>query len=499
MGKMAERNKAIWEKTIGELWQMLESGEVTSEELVWAYGERIASLDQAGPKLNAMQEINPDAMALARLRDAQRKAGICLGPLHGIPLVLKDCIDTADRMHTTCGAVMMKNHYATEDAFLVERLRKAGAILLGKAHLSEWYGFCSSKAPSGYSGMAGGTMKNPYGVDRLKPGGSSGGCAVAVSAGYVPAAIGTETSGSIIEPAYFCSVVGWKPTVGLISRRGILPVVNCQDTPGTLTRSVADAARLANVLVEKDEQDEGHWVAEAAEGTDFLAGLETASLNGKRLAVARRGYWDTLTDGEKEKMEQALCLLRQGGAEVLDDIPDFLPGLILAGESQEAPVTGTVMEQGFLVRLNDYLGHLGDDVPAHSLEALLKWNAAHPETIPYGQDYLEKIASCKHPLLEKTFWEARKRDLDVCDRRGIGAAFQKYHLDAIVFPGVAGQGIAPRAGNPILTLPAGLDDTGKPVGLNLVGQKGQDHALFLLGAACERVLPRRVEPRLLSE
>ena len=489
-------NNCICQKTISQLLKELNSGSITSEQIVWQYFRRIGKLDKFGSELNAMRELNPDAIELAKLRDYQRKNGVCIGSLHGIPIILKDCIDTADKMHTTCGAVIMKNHYADKDAFLVKLLRKAGAIILGKANLSEWYGFCSTKAPSGYSGIAGGSMKNPYGPDKFKPGGSSGGCAVAVSAGYAPAAIGTETSGSIIEPSYFCSVVGWKPTVGLISRTGVLPVMLCQDTPGTLTLSVEDAAILANVLVAKDEEDFGYWVAQEAEGTDFTDGLDKANIRGKKIGIAKTGYYDTLSCSAKAIFDNAVCALRNAGAVILEDIPDFLPSQLQAGISSHKPLTSKVMNQSFLVRFNEYLGHLGKDVPAHNIDELIAWNDAHKYSIPYGQDYLKYIASQKNPLLDSSFVEERYNDLEVCDYYGVGGALEKFNLDAIIFPGVAGQGIAPRAGNPIITIPAGYEENGAPVGLNLVGHKFKDHDLFKLAASCERVLSERIPPEI---
>ncbi|MCD8037160.1 MAG: amidase, partial [Clostridiales bacterium] len=308
-------NEKIENLSILELKELLDNGSITSEQLIWAYVERIAYIDKQGPKINAVREINPDVFSIAEERDYQRKNGEILGPLHGIPILLKDCINTKDKIHTTCGAMALKDYYAESDAFIVELLRKAGAIILGKATISEWYGFISSNAVSGFNGLSG-PAKNPYGPGILPPGGSSGGCAAAVSADMTAAAIGTETSGSIIEPAYFCSVVGFKPTAGLISRSGILPVTMFQDAPGFLTKSVADTALLLNILAVRDKDDSGTWRADKFEKID-IPSMADEDLKGKKIGVIREGYFEDLDDEAKDIYEKSFNALRQSGAEVI--------------------------------------------------------------------------------------------------------------------------------------------------------------------------------------
>lgn len=487
--------KHIQQKSLHELLALMEDGRITSQELVWAYVERICEKDQSGPKLDAVRELNPDVFELAALRDYQRRQGVILGSLHGIPILLKDCIDTADRTHTTCGAVVMKDHYAKEDAFLVKRLREAGAIILGKATMSEWYGMVSSKTPSGYNGISGGSMKNPYGPDRLKPGGSSGGCAVAVSADFAAAAIGTETAGSIIEPAYFCSVVGYKPTTGIVSRTGVLPIMMCQDTPGTLTRSVRDAAILANVLVAPDPEDAGTWRAEAFAETDFCRDLDSAGLKEKRIGVVWEGYSGE-DPQERELTLHALERLRENGATVVE-VSDFAPGKMkVEPQLYPKPLTYDVMLHAFKARLEGYLGKLGPDVPVHNLDELIRWNEQHPEANSLGQDYFYEMREIHAPLMTPAFLEAYDYDMQICGREGVLGALDRYSLDALVLPGVADQEIAPKLGCPIISIPAGYTQQDRPIGLNLIGRPMDDAALLQLAYACEKVLPRRMPPQI---
>ena len=483
--------------SITDLRQMLDKGEITCEELVLSFLERISRYDKTGIKLNAVRELNPDALEQARCCDNILQKGRTIGPLHGIPILLKDCIDTKDRTHTTCGAVVMENHYASKDAFIVKKLRKAGAIILGKANMSEWYGFCSTKAPSGYSAIAGGSMLNPYGPNTLKPGGSSGGCAVAVSAGFSAAAIGTETSGSIIEPSYFCSVVGFKPTVGLISRSGILPVMTSQDSPGPITKNVTDAAVIMSVMVSRDKSDIATWRADEIDTSYFVSKINDGSLKGKRIGITRDGYYDDLSEMEKIVFDRAIDMLRDGGAVIIDNVPDFLPGQIKKyPEKYSMKLTSTIMCHAFKVRFNHYLANIGNDVPVHSLKELIEWNISHPWAIPLGQDYLEEIEAIKNPLTGPEFFEAIKNDRYICGEKGITGALAKHSLDAIIMPGVSGQGIAPRTGNPIITMPAGYTENGVPVGINLVGHFMGDIDLLCLARSCERVLPERIPPKI---
>ncbi len=554
-------NKEISQRSIGELLEMLEAGTLTSEELVWAYTERIAALDNdpEGPQLHAVRELNPDAFQIARERDWERKTGKCRGPLHGIPILLKDSIDTGDKTRTTCSSAAMRNHRAEEDAFIVKRLREAGAIILGKNYCTEFYGYNALGAPNGYSSLLGGSPRNPFSFraacenketqargpehgggprqdapgyvwigkgeeGHIIPGGSSGGSAVSVAADMTAAAIGTETAGSIFEPAYVNGVVGYKPTVGLTSRTGILPIMMCQDAAGPITRTVEDAARIADVIIARDEKDPDTVRAEIFAEGSFLDGLEEASLKGCRLGIVREAYYDGMgglsdlaEEGNKKSpvaaeltatkpaapdltaknmtaadlTEKALKMLAQAGAEIIE-VQDFLPAQILsAPEKHPERMDWEVMNRAFKVRFDEYLARQ-KDLPFHSLKELLAWNEAHPENIPLGQSYLEKVEALGDlPLQEMTFVKSRMNDLEICGERGVWGAMEKYGLDALILPGLDAQGIAATAGNPTITIPAGFSKQTGPVGITLVGELMGDRELLRIARACEKVLPKR--------
>lgn len=481
---------------------MLEAGEITSEKLVWAYLEHIAAEDTAGRRLKSVREFNPDAFAIARERDWERAHGKIRGILHGIPIMLKDSIDTGDKMHTTCGSVALKDHYAEADAFLVKRLREAGAIILGKNNLSEYYGFVSMSSPNCYSGIINGSPINPFSKEdkKLKPGGSSGGSAVSVAADFTAASIGTDTAGSIFEPACFNGVVGYKPTVGLVSRTGVLPVLMCQDVPGPITRSVKDAAIIADVIIARDEEDPDTFRAEEIRQNTIklAAGLDDAELSGKRIGIVRTGYMSAaggMVSDEREVLEAAVKELKAAGADIID-----AEGFLHA-EALEEPkkyterLNDVVMCDGFKVRLNHYLAKQ-KDLPFRSLAELIAWNKEHPEAIPIGQDYLEYVENREDPIMNMAFAEARANDIDICGERGIWGAMDRYELDALILPGVTAQGIPATAGNPIISIPCGISESGAPVGLNLVGRIMDDHELLKIAAACERVLPKRPIPEM---
>lgn len=487
----------IRQKTIYELISMLESGEVTSEDIVWGYLEHIAAEDNAGSRLHSVREFNPDAFAIARERDWERANGRIRGPLHGIPIMLKDSIDTGDKQHTTCGSAALKDHYAADDAFIVKKLREAGAIILGKNNLSEYYGFVSTTSPNCYSGIINGSPANPFSTEemKLKPGGSSGGSAVSVAADFTAAAIGTDTAGSIFEPACFNGVVGYKPTVGLVGRSGILPVLMCQDVPGPITRSVRDAALIANIIISRDPEDHDTFRAEELADIDLTDGLEKANLTGVRLGIVKRGYMERMKPDEADVIETALDILREAGADVVE-VEGFLHAEALAAPDRyKERLNDTVMCDGFKVRLGHYFAKQRD-LPFNSLTELIAWNREHPEVIPIGQDYLEYVDDREAPIMNMAFIEARVNDLDICGRRGIWGAMDKYGLDALILPGVEAQGIPATAGNPVISIPAGISVSGAPVGLNLTGRIMADHELLKIAAACERVLPKRPVPKM---
>ena len=488
----------IMQKSIGELLSMLEAGTISSEELVWAYAERIAALDQAadGPQLGAVRELNPDAFQIARERDWERRTGVIRGPLHGIPILIKDTIDTGDKMHTTCGAAAFRDHRAEEDAFIVKKLREAGAIILGKNYCSELYGFNALEKPNGYSSLLGGSPKNPFLPDRLIPGGSSGGSAISVAADMAAASIGTETAGSIFEPAYVNGVVGYKPTVGLTSRTGILPIMMCQDTAGPLTRTVEDAARIADVIIARDEADPDTIRASVFEEGSFLDGLEEESLNGKRIGIVKEAYYANMGVTARSCTDRALDVFRLNGARIVE-VENFLPAQILSSPNQHPERLGSeVMDRAFKVRFDHYLSRQ-KDLPFGSLKELIAWNKEHPECIPLGQGYLELIESLgDQAVMAPEFTAARMNDLDICGTRGIWGAMEHYRLDALILPGLDGQAIAATAGNPTITIPVGYGKETGPVGITLVGELMGDRELLRIARACEKLLPKRPLPEM---
>ena len=481
---------------------MLDAGEITSEKLVWAYLEHIAAEDTAGRRLKSVREFNPDAFAIARERDWERAHGKIRGILHGIPIMLKDSIDTGDKMHTTCGSVALKDHYAKADAFIVKKLREAGAIILGKNNLSEYYGFVSMSSPNCYSGIINGSPINPFSKEdkKLKPGGSSGGSAVSVAADFTAASIGTDTAGSIFEPACFNGVVGYKPTVGLVSRTGVLPVLMCQDVPGPITRCVKDAAIIADVITARDEEDPDTFRAEEIRQSTIklAAGLDDAELSGKRIGIVRTGYMSAaggMASDETEVLEAAVKMLKAAGADIIDAEGFLHAEALEEPEKHTERLNDVVMCDGFKVRLNHYLAKQ-KDLPFRSLAELIVWNKEHPEAIPIGQDYLEYVENREDPIMNMAFVEARANDLDICGERGIWGAMDRYELDALILPGVTAQGIPATVGNPIISIPCGISESDAPVGLNLVGRIMDDHELLKIAAACEKVLPKRPIPKV---
>ena len=288
-----QKNEWLIEATISELNDKLHTGEITSHDLVLMYLDRIAEIDQSGPSINSMIEVNPDALHIAASLDYERKTKGSRGPLHGIPVVIKDNIDTGDNMHTSAGSLALAESYAKEDAFLVKKLREAGAIILGKANLTEWANFMAEKMPTGYSSR-GGQVLNLYGADFMV-GGSSAGSAAAIAANLAVVSVGTETSGSILSPASQNSLVGIKPTVGLISRTGVIPISHTQDTAGPMARTVTDAAVLLQALQGVDESDSITASNELLE-TNYTDHLLTNGLQGKRIGIARSTYFDYLDE-----------------------------------------------------------------------------------------------------------------------------------------------------------------------------------------------------------
>ena len=496
---MSERGGfPLEEATIDELQEQMGSGKVTARALAEAYLERIEALDRAGPELRSVIEVNPDALGIADALDAERRESGPRGLLHGIPVLVKDNIDTADAMKTTAGSLALEDARPARDAFVVERLREAGAVLLGKTNLSEWANFRSTRSTSGWSAR-GGQCRNPYALDR-NPCGSSSGSGVAVSANLCAVAVGTETDGSIVCPASVNGVVGIKPTLGLVSRAGIVPISPSQDTAGPMARTVADAAILLEALFGADPRDPA--TAEAPAGLDLTAALAAWDLGGLRIGVARNmgGFHDRVD----ALVEGALNALRGLGAEVVDpaDVPH-------ATELEEPELEVLLVE--FKAALEAYLGSLGPhDLPMRTLADLIDFNERHrDEEMPaFGQELFVK-ANEKGPLTEPAYLEALTACRRLSREEGIDAVMDEHRLDAIVAPTggpawvtdpvngdhyVGGNSTpAAVAGYPSISVPAG-SAFGLPVGISFIGRAWSDPALIRVAHAFERATGHRRPP-----
>ncbi|MCC7261253.1 MAG: amidase [Candidatus Latescibacteria bacterium] len=488
------------ELTIAQLQAAQQAGQTSAAELTGQYLRRIEALDHSGPHLNAVIELNPEALTLAAALDQERRHRGPRGPLHGIPVLLKDNIDTGDRMQTTAGSLALAGSIAARDATLAARLRAAGALILGKTNLSEWANFRASRSTSGWSGR-GGLTRNPYALDRNACGSSSG-AAVAVSANLCAVAIGTETDGSIVCPATINGIVGLKPTLGLVSRRGIIPIAHSQDTAGPMSRSVADAALLLAAIAGPDPADPA--TAGCPPVPDYAAGLDAAGLRGARLGVVRNCFG--FNDAVDRLMEQSLAALRHLGAELVD--PVELPNLDAYGDSELE-----VLLYEFKADLNAYLGNLPPGAAVHSLAEVIAFNEAHAEReLPFfGQDLLIKAQS-KGDLSTPAYLEALARNQRLSRAEGIDALLAAHRLDALVaptggpawltdlingdHPGGGSSSPAAVAGYPHLTVPAGFV-AGLPVGLSFFAGAWSEAALLRFGFAFEQGTRARRPPQFL--
>jgi amidase len=475
----------------------MQRGELTSEQLVSWYLERIESIDRNGPGLNAIIEINPDALTTARALDEEWQRSGPRSPLHGIPVVLKANIDTADNMRTSAGSLALKNHRPPSDAFIVSRLRDAGAVILAKANLSEWANFRSVRSSSGWSSV-GGQTRNPYDIAR-NPCGSSSGSAVAVAASLTAVAIGTETDGSVVCPSGINGIVGIKPTLGLVSRSGIIPIAHSQDTAGPMARSVRDAAILLGAMTGIDGDDPAS--AAYKDGpANFTANLTADGLAGKRIGVIR-SYWGAGDNPAVESiLESSIESLRSAGAEIIDAIEVETDGM---GDSEY-----TVLLYEFKADLDDYLSRSGAPLP--SLEKIIEFNDANSAAVMpiFGQDILLE-SQAKGPLTDNEYIEALETSRRIA-RDGIDSAMAEHNLDALIAPtnspawmtdhvngdnpgGVGSSSLAAVSGYPSITVPAGFV-SGLPIGLSFIGAANQDKQLIELAYAFEQATSIRRPP-----
>jgi amidase len=491
----------IEEATVRDLQSAMEAGRVTARELVELYLQRIDGLDRQGPALLSILETNPEALALAEGLDRERKTGNVRGPLHGIPVLLKDNVGTADRMTTTAGSLALQGSIPPRDAFLVERLRAAGAVPLAKTNMSEWANIRSSRSSSGWSAR-GGQCRNPYVLDR-NPCGSSSGSAVAVSANFATVAIGTETDGSIVCPASTNGVVGLKPTVGLVSRAGIVPISHTQDTAGPLTRTVADAAALLGAIAGTDPRDRATGAATGHIEADYARFLDAGGLRGARIGVARTKFFG-YSDAADRLTEGALDVMKQEGAVLIDpaDIPH-------AGEYDDAELEVLLFE--FKADLAEYLADLGPTAPVKRLAEVIAFNERErAREMPYfGQDLFVRAAG-KGPLSSPKYLKALAHCRRLSRTLGLDAVLTAHRLDAIVAPTgnpawptdlvngdhFTGSSSTPAAvaGYPSISVPAGFA-FGLPVGVSFIGRAWSEPVLLRLAFAYEQASRLRQPPR----
>jgi amidase len=475
----------VLEATIPELQAAVADGRLTAVRLTQEFLERIEAYDRSGPRLHAVLEVNPDALAIAEALDRERAASGPRSLLHGIPVLLKDNVATADRCHTSAGSVALKDCIAPADAFLVSRLREAGALILGKANMTEWANYMTTDMPAGYSSR-GGQVVNPYRAD-LSPGGSSSGCAVAVAASLCAVAVGTETSGSILSPANWNSVVGIKPTVGLVSRSGIVPIAASQDTAGPFARTVTDAAILLGALTGVDPRDRATRASRRHAHADYTACLDPRGLQGARLGVPRAVYHESLSAAEQPVIEAALGQLHELGA-VLVDPADI-------GTAHEVSTFHSdVLLYEFKRDLNRYLAGLGEASPVRSLRDLIRFNEARPrEMLRFGQLRLLAAQAASGPRAA-TCAASRAEDLRLARAEGIDPVMERERLDALVFPGRSGAAIGAKAGYPSVIVPAGYTSEGAPLGLTFLARAWSEPTLIRLAYAFEQGTRHRRPP-----
>lgn len=491
------------EVTLSEIHDGIKSGKFTAAHLTEKYLERIQAIDKDGPKINSVIELNPDALQIAEGLDAEQKTNGLRGPLHGIPLLIKDNISTSDKMKTTAGSLALANSTATRDAFIVKKLRDAGAVILGKTNLSEWANFRSSKSTSGWSGR-GGQTNNPYSLDR-NPSGSSSGSGAAVAANLSAIAIGTETDGSIVSPSSLNCIVGLKPTIGLVSRSGIIPISHNQDTAGPMARTVADAAILLSVLTGADDEDSATQSVKGKGFTDYTQFLNPDGMKGARIGVARQ--FCNVMEAVDRQFNNLLDEMKRLGATIIDPLE-------AAGFKKFREFEFEVLMYDFKADLNKYLSALAPDVRVHSLKELIEFNERNREKeMPFfGQDIFIK-SEAKGPLSSPEY----KKALSECRRfsreEGIDAAIRQHRLDAIVAPTSGPPSLtdhvtgdhylggssspAAVAGYPNITIPAGFV-FGLPFGISFFGAAFSEGKLIKIAYALEQATKIRRPPRFLK-
>lgn len=489
----------VTEKTVAQLQAAMVSGKTSAQQLVRLYLARIATIDKAGPKLNSIIELNPDAMAIAAALDAERKASGPRGPMHGIPVLLKDNIATADKMQTTAGSLALVGAKPPRDAFLVARLRAAGAVILGKTNLSEWANMRSTRSTSGWSGR-GGLTRNPYALDR-NTSGSSSGSGASIAASLAAVAVGTETDGSITSPASVASLVGIKPTVGLVSRAGVIPIAQSQDTAGPMARTVADAAVLLSAMAGSDARDPASALADQKK-TDYTRFLDRDGLRGKRIGVVR-GQLTASSDWVAALVESQLAVLTAQGA-TLVEVPE-VPNAEKYADSEL-----TVLLYELKAGMASYLADYGPTAPIRSLADVIAYNEKHRATeMPFFAQEHFVNAQAKGGLDSQEYRDALANNQRYAREEGIDLVMKEHRLDALVAPtcgpawltdfingdasGSSFTSPAAVAGYPHITVPCGFVQ-GLPCGLSFVAGAWTEGPLIAMAYAYEQASPQRTAP-----
>jgi amidase len=491
------------EATIADLQAAMTSGKETARSLTEKYLARIDAVDKNGPAVNSVIEVNPDAVSIADDLDKERRAQKPRGPLHGIPVLIKDNIDTADRMQTTAGSLALVGSKPVKDSFVAQQLRKSGAVILGKTNLSEWANMRSSHSVSGWSGR-GGLTKNPYALDR-NPCGSSSGSGAATAANLCVMAVGTETDGSVVCPSSLCGLVGIKPTLGLLSRSGIIPIAHSQDTPGPMARTVRDAAILLTALCGVDPSDQATAASAGKAAADYSKFLDPNGLRGARIGVARKYFG--FSDLVDKLMEGVLAEMKRQGAEIIE--PADLPTHGKFGDTEF-----TVLLYELKADMNAYLA-TRPDAQVRTLKDLIDFNNHNADKeMPYfGQDDFIK-AEAKGSLVDKEYLEALAANHRLSREEGIDTAMNKDRLDAIVAPtagpawitdllngdhvGGGSSDAAAVAGYPDITVPAGMI-SGLPVGISFFGRAWSEPTLLKIAYGFEQATKARKPPKFIAD
>ena len=491
------------EITVAELQDGMKSGKYTSRSITQKYLDRIAAIDRSGPALNSVIELNPDALSIADAMDAERRAKGPRGPMHGIPVLIKDNIGTADRMMTTAGSLALLGFTPAKDSGVAQRLRESGAVILGKTNLSEWANFRSSHSSSGWSGR-GGQTRNPYALDR-NPCGSSSGSGAAVAANLCAVTVGSETDGSVVCPSSANGVVGIKPTIGLVSRSEIIPISHSQDTAGPICRTVADAATLLGAMAGVDPSDPATEASRGKAELDYTKFLDRGGLRGARIGVIRK-FFD-FSDAFGPLMESLLEVMKREGAVLVDPVEIDSIGKFDKSENE-------VLQYEFKADLNAYLAAAGPKVPVHSLKEIIEFNERNRDReMPFfGQDILVK-SEARGPLTDQAYLDALEKNHRLTRADGIDAVMDKHQLDALLAP-TAGpswltdhvtgdhdtggsSSLAAVAGYPNINVPAGFVFE-MPVGISFFGRAWSEPALIKIAYAFEQATKLRKSPRFLA-